>query len=107
MRKHEKQLHGIEDQQRKILATVRRETKELEGQRQSLVTQLEMERAKLTGVEVRIGQLTAASGSSSLPAAATVSSAGLQMDDSAESDSSESLEEEPLSLLQVRVFKNI
>ncbi len=42
MRVHERQLRGIEEQQRKMLATVRRETKVLESQRQSLLRQLEM-----------------------------------------------------------------
>ena len=44
MRKHEKQLSGIEDQQRRVLEAVRRETRSLEQQRLNLVRQLEMVR---------------------------------------------------------------
>lgn len=41
-----------------MLATVRRETRALENQRQSLVTQLELERAKLGSVEGQIKALS-------------------------------------------------
>ena len=44
LRKHERQLNSIEEQQKKMLMTVRRETKLMEGQRQSLIKQLEMVR---------------------------------------------------------------
>eukprot|EP00095_Tigriopus_kingsejongensis_P007663 maker-scaffold156_size297567-snap-gene-0.18 protein:Tk07663 transcript:maker-scaffold156_size297567-snap-gene-0.18-mRNA-1 annotation:"grb2-associated binder " len=59
MRKHEKQLQNIEEQQRKILMTVRRETRTLEGHRQSLIKQLEMERTKLACIDGKISQINA------------------------------------------------
>ncbi|XP_059096126.1 pleckstrin homology-like domain family B member 2 [Tigriopus californicus] len=57
MKKHEKQLQNVEEQQRKILMTVRRETRTLEGQRQSLIKQLEMERTKLSSIDERISKI--------------------------------------------------
>lgn len=114
MRKHEKQLHGIEEQQRKILATVRRETKVLEGQRESLVRQLEMERAKLAGIEARISEIRSLGAGVSVPSSSGIAisvgkgdhAMALEMDDSAESDSSESQQEDSLSLLQVKSRQN-
>ena len=53
LRHHERQLGGIEDQQRKVLEAVRRETKRLEQRRISVARQMEMERVNLISMEHR------------------------------------------------------
>jgi hypothetical protein len=69
-----------------------------------------MERAKLAGIEGRITELTInctntpTNGTVNGVASLAVGIAALAMDDSAESDTSESVEEEPLSLLQVNIY---
>ena len=54
MRQHEKQLVNVEEQQRKILAAVRRETRLLEDQRTSLVRQLEMEKLRMESIDKQL-----------------------------------------------------
>ena len=56
LRHHERQLGGIEDQQRKVLEAVRSETKRLEQRRLELVRGIEMERVNLISLEHRLSR---------------------------------------------------
>ncbi len=57
LKTHERQLGGVEDQQRRMLDAVRREARTLETKKRSLQRQLEMERARLAAVVERIRQI--------------------------------------------------
>ncbi len=50
---HESQLAHVEEQQRRMVESVRREARALESRRRGLQRQLEMERARLAAVEER------------------------------------------------------
>ncbi len=50
---HESQLVHVEEQQRRMVESVRREARALESRRRGLQRQLEMERARLAAVEER------------------------------------------------------
>merc|ERR1712136_456700 len=58
VKRHESQLSDLEEQQKKILANVRKDTNNLEMQRQIVIRELEKERTKLNEIELKLNKIS-------------------------------------------------